>query len=390
MGIFDFFKKKRVDEEELSTEDVAAEESAESEEVVTSEDELTAAAEEESSEGEAAEEAAGDAAEEDSEGGSTVDFAAAKAKHDAEEAAEKRREAEKQADENGKVISYLISRFNDNRTQENMAPVMRALNEASLLVPMLNVLSNADMAALKASPRNFKPRDPVKHLPGLVKEEKTGALILPCYTNSEEIPAEQRGKMPFVRMPFGQVIVTAFQNLKIERIAVNPSSIAFVIPVATLEQSSFNLLKAMRARMDEETVDGELQVSEETAAMFRQIGGMLLRVPFINVLSQADAEAMKAAPQGTFKPKDPVRTQPALMRDNAGLISFTACTAKANIPEAEQKKFRWVTLPAAQVFAAATADEKINSFSINPFTKENEIILSRTEMMALLAAVKSN
>ena len=234
MGLFDFFKKKNkseVIEEEQSTNSAAAVE------------DVTAEAENDVSDAvEAAEEAvqeaeeAGQTAEEKKAEEAPAPQAApdpAKPVLTPEQQAElkkKREEEEKKREEDGKVLSFLIDRHNDQRSVESLQTCIKALSTSWLWVPMRMQMSNEDAEAIRSAGKGAKvrPKDPVKLRPELLKN-KDGKVFMPVFATKEEVPEDMRKRFVWVRMPSGQCGLYVLQNQQVGALIVNPFSKGLVL-----------------------------------------------------------------------------------------------------------------------------------------------------------------
>ena len=236
MGFFDFFKKKNKTEavEETQGIDSAA---PVGEAAAEAENDMSGAAE---TAEEAAEEAAG-AAEE------TVQAVEEKAEAPAAQAGpapgkpeltpeqlaelkKKREEDEKKREEDGKVLSFLIDRHNDQRSGESLQTCIKALSTSWLWVPMRMQMSNEDAEAIRSAGKGAKvrPKDPVKLRPELLKN-KEGKVFMPVFATKDEVPEDMRKRFVWVRMPSGQCGLYVLQNQQVGALIVNPFSKGLVL-----------------------------------------------------------------------------------------------------------------------------------------------------------------
>ena len=242
MGLFDFFKKKNkseVIEEEQGMDSTAAVEEA--------------AAEAENDVNDTAEEAAEEAAQAvgETESGAaeeelvneSVGVEEATGPQDApnpvrpeitpEQQAElkkKREEEEKKREEEGKVLSFLIDRHNDQRSGESLHTCIKALSTSWLWVPMRMQMSNEDAEAIRNAGKGVKvrPKNPVKLRPELLKN-KEGKVFMPTFATKEEVPEDMRKRFMWVRMPSGQCGLYVLQNQQVGALIVNPFSKGLVL-----------------------------------------------------------------------------------------------------------------------------------------------------------------
>ena len=232
MGFFDFFKKKNKSEavEETQGTDSAAA-------VVEAEDDMSGAAE---TVEEAAEEEAGaaeeevQAVEEKAEApAAQAGAASGKPELTPEQMAElkkKREEDEKKREEDGKVLSFLIDRHNDQRSGESLQTCIKALSTSWLWVPMRMQMSNEDAEAIRNAGKGAKvrPKDPVKLRPELLKN-KEGKVFMPVFATKDEVPEDMRKRFVWVRMPSGQCGLYVLQNQQVGALIVNPFSKGLVL-----------------------------------------------------------------------------------------------------------------------------------------------------------------
>ena len=234
MGLFDFFKKKNkseVIEEEQSTNSAAAVE------------EVTAETENDMNDAvEAAEEAVQEAeeAEQTAEEETAAEAPAPQAAPNPvnpvltpEQQAElkkKREEEEKKREEDGKVLSFLIDRHNDQRSGESLQTCIKALSTSWLWVPMRIQMSNEDADAVRNAGKGVKvrPKDPVKLRPELLKN-KDGKVFMPVFATKDEVPEDMRKRFVWVRMPSGQCGLYVLQNQQVGALIVNPFSKGLVL-----------------------------------------------------------------------------------------------------------------------------------------------------------------
>ena len=234
MGLFDFFKKKNkseVIEEEQSTnsaaavEDVTAEEENNVSDAVEAAEEAVQEAEEaeQTAEEKTAEEAPAPQAAPDS----------VKPVLTPEQQAElkkKREEEEKKREEDGKVLSFLIDRHNDQRSGESLQTCIKALSTSWLWVPMRIQMSNEDAEAVRNAGKGMKvrPKDPVKLRPELLKN-KDGKVFMPVFATKDEVPEDMRKRFVWVQMPSGQCGLYVLQNQQVGALIVNPFSKGLVL-----------------------------------------------------------------------------------------------------------------------------------------------------------------
>ncbi len=244
MGLFDFFKKKNkseVIEEEQGMDSTAAVEEA--------------AAEAENNVNDTAEEAATEAAqavEETESGAAEEELQLAEESAGMEEAPvpqdkpnpvrpeitpeqqaelkKKREEEEKKREEEGKVLSFLIDRHNDQRSGESLHTCIKALSTSWLWVPMRMQMSNEDAEAIRNAGKGVKvrPKNPVKLRPELLKN-KEGKVFMPTFATKEEVPEDMRKRFMWVRMPSGQCGLYVLQNQQVGALIVNPFSKGLVL-----------------------------------------------------------------------------------------------------------------------------------------------------------------
>lgn len=246
MGLFDFFKKKNKSEETPETQnaDSAAAVSEAAEEV---ESELSTAeetAEETASEAVGTEDGAdAEAAQASEEKTETASQAAPNTAPQAltpEQQAElkkKREEEEKKREEDGKVLSFLIDRHNDQRSGESLQTCIKALSTSWLWVPMRIQMSNEDAEAVRNAGKGEKvrPKDPVKLRPELLKN-KEGRVFMPTFATKEEVPEDMRKRFVWVQMPSGQCGIYVLQNQQVGALIVNPFSKGLVLQRELLQK----------------------------------------------------------------------------------------------------------------------------------------------------------
>ena len=229
MGFFDFFKKKNKSEavEETQGTDSAA---AVGETAAEAENDMSGAAENVE---ETAEEAV-QAVEEKAEAPvAQAGPAPGKPELTPEQMAElkkKREEDEKKREEDGKVLSFLIDRHNDQRSGESLQTCIKALSTSWLWVPMRMQMSNEDAEAIRNAGKGAKvrPKDPVKLRPELLKN-KEGKVFMPVFATKDEVPEDMRKRFVWVRMPSGQCGLYVLQNQQVGALIVNPFSKGLVL-----------------------------------------------------------------------------------------------------------------------------------------------------------------
>ena len=260
MGFFDFFKKKNKSEEIEETQ--GADSQAAAREIAADEEsEVSSATEETVQEAvETAEEKADEAAE---------DVHAAEAEAPApqtvpnpvrqpltpEQQAElkkKREEEERKREEEGKVLSFLIDRHNDQRSVESLQTCIKALSTSWLWVPMRMQMSNEDAEAIRNAGKGVKvrPKDPVKLRPELLKN-KEGRVFMPTFATKEEVPEDMRKRFVWVQMPSGQCGLYVLQNQQVGALIVNPFSKGLVLQRELLSK----ILKPVNQEQKEITPD---------------------------------------------------------------------------------------------------------------------------------------
>lgn len=252
MGLFDFFKKKNkseVIEEEQGVDSTAAVEEA--------------AAEAENNVNDTAEEAATEAAQavgETESGAAEEELQLAEESAGVEEAPvpqdepnpvrpeiipeqqaelkKKREEEEKKREEEGKVLSFLIDRHNDQRSGESLQTCIKALSTSWLWVPMRMQMSKNDAAALQEAQKTgqkYAPKDPVRLVPALIRT-KDGELVYSSFTNRDEIPKEMTKQFIWVQVPSGKCAQTVVASPQISSMIINPNSKSLLLKKELLEK----------------------------------------------------------------------------------------------------------------------------------------------------------
>ena len=232
MGFFDFFKKGNKDNE------VKAEEAAGT----------TIAAE-----SAAPETGAGKAISENSEGVVSADTsesdeaelstpaADAPQKLTPEQLAERKAQQEeltKKRDSDGMVLSYLIQRHHEVRTEDSFKSVLDSLTNCWLWVPMRMQMSKNDAAAMQEAQKNgqkYAPKDPVRLAPQLIKT-KDDELIYSSFTNRDEIPKEMTKQFIWIQVPSGHCAQTVVASPKISALVINPNSKSLLLKRELLEK----------------------------------------------------------------------------------------------------------------------------------------------------------
>ena len=248
MGFFDFFKKKNKSEEIEETQstdsaaanEIAAEEEKSMNDSVEETEEAVREVQEKAEEKEDSvpvqEEEAGSASAEEKAAEASAPQAAqnpvkqALTPEQQEELKKKREEEEQKREEEGKVLSFLIDRHNDQRSGESLQTCIKALSTSWLWVPMRVQMSNEDAEAIRSAGKGVKvrPKNPVKLRPELLKN-KEGKVFMPTFATKEEVPEDMRKRFVWVRMPSGQCGLYVLQNQQVGALIINPFSKGLVL-----------------------------------------------------------------------------------------------------------------------------------------------------------------
>ena len=260
MGFFDFFKKGNKDNELTADEAVGTTIAAESAAPETGADNMTsdssegavsadiseadapvADTEAASSETEVSQKESPNMSTGDSQAVNPEQATDAPQKLTPEQLAERKAQQEeltKKRDSDGMVLSYLIQRHHEVRTEDSFKSVLDSLTNCWLWVPMRMQMSKNDAAAMQEAQKNgqkYAPKDPVHMIPSLIRT-KDDELIYSSFTNRDEIPKEMTKQFIWIQVPSGHCAQTVVASPKISALVINPNSKSLLLKRELLEK----------------------------------------------------------------------------------------------------------------------------------------------------------
>lgn len=279
MGLFDIFRRKK---DEVQAEAPQEENTAASEEAVSEEPEEAAAAEAENAadseeavpaveETAAPEETAEDTQEEEIPAAEAApaenitpipvqNAAGAPQKLTPEEIQARREQARKQQEEmeaKGKLLSYMIDQYHEQRTPKALEAAIRCLGDTVVVVPMRMVLEKSDaeaMALARQQGRQYKPVKPVRLVPAFLNSPK-GGLHYPVFASRADIPKDQVKKFVWANIPATRCSLDVVRNEKLEALVVNPFGKSLVLRRELLQK--IVKVKPAGEGVETPTVEGE-------------------------------------------------------------------------------------------------------------------------------------
>lgn len=277
MGLFDIFRRKKEEapaeaaeneavslpEEPTDGEAEAAQDAAEEPEEALPEEEPAEAVEEDVTPSDMPAEEAGPAPDASEIKGAPFTFpeqAGGMKKLSPEEIQERREKAKAQQEEmeaKGKLLSYMIDQYHEQRTPKALEAAIRCLGDTVVVVPMQMVLEKSDaeaMALARQQGRQYKPVKPVRLVPAFLNTPK-GGLHYPVFASRADIPKDQVKKFIWANIPATRCSLDVIRNEKLAALVVNPFGKSLVLKRELLQK----IVKVQPAGGNAETpsVEGE-------------------------------------------------------------------------------------------------------------------------------------
>ncbi len=144
---------------------------------------------------------------------------------------------------NGKVLTELIRRFHEEKSEANLLAVLSCLRDSQVLLPLRAGRAQAKPVQLRFG--QAPKKDTEEELQPDVLATEDGKRFLPIFSQVEQMPEDYATEYPTIRLPMLECIRMAEEWAELDGIIVNPYT-----QIVAIEKDVLAVIRSLPSRLE--------------------------------------------------------------------------------------------------------------------------------------------